>query len=319
MKKYLEYIPELVTITKFSIPVSNFTLLSKSLITPEKYFTFTHNGNFNQPEFLISRLSNYFGIKTKEFKEFKLLENEIVHFKRISITSSDKLYEIIPNIKKVKTNDEKKRKVLEQLKLDFKEHKDLDKYTYQVQQVEKNYKMENEFSLEDKKIKIKYVHNHYYIPIVLSEDEKLNYLTHIIKVPSEVRFLSKLEKYLEDEDNLFKQFDWWMFSKLDETIDKIFIPYYDFDKNSMAEYKPDFIFWLKKGNNYKIIFVDPKGTAFARYQHKIEGFKKIFYGKEFTYDNLVINVYLKLFTSDTAQVAKGYREFWFDNINELIK
>ncbi len=46
-----------------------------------------------------------------------------------------------------------------------------------------------------------------------------------------------------------------MFSKIDETLDEVYIP--------------DFIFWLKKDNNYFIVFIDPKSTEFTKYQNKI--------------------------------------------------
>lgn len=168
---------------------------------------------------------------------------------------------------------------------------------------------------ERERYKIDY---HYYIPIIISDSEKLNYLTHIIKVRSEVKFLSALEEYLEKKDNLFKQFDWWMFSKIDETIDDVYIPYYDPKVNSLSKYKPDFIFWLLKKDNYKIIFVDPKGTEFSSYQHKVDGFKRIFEDKVMIQDNLKIDVLLKLFTLDKAKVPEGYRDYWFDNVNGLF-
>ena len=71
----------------------------------------------------------------------------------------------------------------------------------------------------------------YYIPLILSEtnstEEKVSYIRHIIKTPSEVRFVEDLENYLAKEDNKFKEFDWWMFSKLDESLDEVYIPYYN--------------------------------------------------------------------------------------------
>jgi hypothetical protein len=41
-----------------------------------------------------------------------------------------------------------------------------------------------------------------------------------------------------------------MFIKIDETLDEVYIPYYDYADNSLKKFKPDFIFWLKKDNNY---------------------------------------------------------------------
>ena len=41
-------------------------------------------------------------------------------------------------------------------------------------------------------------------------------------------------------------------------------------------FKPDFIFWLKKGNRYCIVFVDPKGTGRTEYEHKVDGYHILF-------------------------------------------
>ncbi len=79
--------------------------------------------------------------------------------------------------------------------------------------------------MKNQKIKIKYLANHYYLPMIVSETEKIDYLNHIINVDSEVRFIEQLEEYLAKPDSIFSQFDSWMFSKLDPPLDEVFIPY----------------------------------------------------------------------------------------------
>lgn len=315
-KKYFDFVPSKVLLTKHDIDVKSLQLFSEAL-TETKFLSISQNGALYNPEVYINRLTNYFNIKNREIDKFQRLQNEIIHFKKIKVSSKEKLYELRQKIEEVK-NYKDKNKVLEQLKIDFQKNNDLDKYTTEVQSVEKDYKKESEISVGINKLKIKYIHYHYYIPIIVSDSEKVNYLTHIIKVRSEVKFLSALEEYLEKKDNLFKQFDWWMFSKIDETIDDVYIPYYDPKVNSISKYKPDFIFWLQKKDNYKIIFVDPKGTEFSSYQHKVDGFKRIFEDKVMIQDNLKIDVQLKLFTLDNAKVPEGYRDYWFDNVNGLF-
>lgn len=315
-KKYFEFLPSTVLLIKHNINVKSLKLLSESL-NQTKFLSISENGAFYNPEIHINRLSNYFNIKTRQLEKFTQLKDEIIHFKKIKVASADKLYELKQKIEEVKKYKDKNR-VLEQLKIEFKEHNDINKFMYEVQEAEKTYKQESEISIGTNQLKIKYLHQHYYIPLIVSNSEKLNYLTHIIKVESEVKFLSALEKYLEKEDNLFKQFDWWMFSKIDETLDEIFIPYYDPKINSISKYKPDFIFWLKKGSEYKIIFVDPKGTVFSSYQHKVDGFRRIFENKVKSQDDLRITVDLKLFTSDKAKVPEGYRKYWFDSLNAFV-
>ena len=106
------------------------------------------------------------------------------------------------------------------------------------------------FEMNNQKIKIKYLANHYYLPVIVSETEKIDYINHIIDVESERIFIEQLEEYLTEPDSVFKQFDWWLFSKLDQTLDDVFIPYYNLKENNIANFKPDFIFWAQKGKRY---------------------------------------------------------------------
>jgi len=67
-------------------------------------------------------------------------------------------------------------------------------------------------------------------------------MNYIIKTPSEHKFVKDLVEYLKRESNLFKNFDRWMFSKIDEYLDEVYIPYYDSYANMPKRFKPDFIF-----------------------------------------------------------------------------
>ncbi|VUT25144.1 MAG: hypothetical protein MOIL_00885 [Candidatus Methanolliviera sp. GoM_oil] len=124
-----------------------------------------------------------------------------------------------------------------------------EEYTEKIQSLRK----EEDFESDHKKIRIKrikYIANHYYIPLILSLDEKVDYIKHIIKTQSETRFINDLESYLTKDDNKFNEFDWWLFSKLDESLDEVYISYYNPNynpnANKFSKFYPDFIFWLKK-------------------------------------------------------------------------
>jgi len=171
-------------------------------------------------------------------------------------------------------------------------------------------------------VRIRRVANHYYVPLILSDDEKIHYIKHIIKTESEVRFVNELERYLEG-NNKFEEFDWWMFSKLDESLDDVYIPYYDPKTNSIRHFKPDFIFWLQKGRNYFIVFIDPKSTSFTDYQHKVLGYKGLFEGGDGTkiirHEKFNVRVFAFLLTDDVNQVAEGgYKKYWFDEIGKVL-
>jgi len=140
-----------------------------------------------------------------------------------------------------------------------------------------------------------------------------------------VNFINQLNDYLQKENNFFEQFDWWYFSKIDETLDEVYIPYYQPKTNRIEKFKPDFIFWLKKRDNYTILFIDPKGTEYSDAYRKIEGYKRMFEGKKFTHDNFTLDVKLLLKTDDISKTleVKEYEEYWFDNFdsikNKIIK
>jgi hypothetical protein len=105
----------------------------------------------------------------------------------------------------------------------------------------------------------------------------------------------------------------------------VYIPYYDPQQNRIAPFHPDFIFWTQKDRNYYVLFVDPKGSALAHYQHKIDGYRSVFQRdirrpKVIPHNGDKVRVALKLFTpKDTAQVAAGYRPYWADSIADLLR
>jgi len=80
----------------------------------------------------------------------------------------------------------------------------------------------------------------------MAEQEKIDFIKHIIKHKSEINFINELDEYLKNKNNFFTKFDWWFFSKVDETLDEVYIPYYNPKTNKIDKFKPDFIFWLKR-------------------------------------------------------------------------
>jgi hypothetical protein len=90
----------------------------------------------------------------------------------------------------------------------------------------------------------------------------------------------------------------------------------------MRAFKPDFIFWLQKGTAYYIVFVDPKGTAYTDYQHKIDGYRRLFEGENglpnvIRHEGLNVRVFTFLRTADANVVGEGYRPYWFDTVASM--
>ncbi|GAA6777826.1 DEAD/DEAH box helicase family protein [Helicobacter pylori] len=199
--------------------------------------------------------------------EFNALDNEkIVHFKRIKV-KADKQEALIKTIQEVK------------------EHAPLDKETLRIKIAQgeidpydaEKHKQDKTFKVDDAELlKLK---EYYYTPLIKAKD--CDWLKHVVKVKSEIDFLQELQDQ-ETTKTLQANYDFWAFSKIDEHLDNLFIPYI----NNVAERRffPDFIFWLQKGDTQIICFIDPKGITYADYEHKADAYKlfkdKIFNPKD---------------------------------------
>jgi type III restriction enzyme len=283
---------------------------------------FTFNGRrYGDLRRLLRRVVDYLGITPKEVDKLKPLEDEIRHFRHISVSIHD-IGELKRKAEGVRNYEDPARKQeelilrLQQQQITVKEFREA--YTLTNQQTK-----EGSFEYEGKRIAIKHIAQHYYLPVVLSEDGKADYIRHIIRTPSEVKFIRELETYLAQPNNQFQRFDWWFFSKLDESLDEVYIPYYDPKTNRMARFKPDFIFWLCKGNRYWIVFIDPKGTEHTDFLRKIDGYREVFENdgqpKCFRYNDKKVTVHLFLKPSDSADIPTEYQSFGVDNVEFFTK
>ena len=318
--QFYEFLGDKITLAKYDCEVKVLMKAKESFSEGNKnrYYTLGKDEpSLLEPELILVRIFDYLGVKNREFEKFKKLENEIVHFKKIRFSGTEKYEELKKKIDFMKQYPEKKKKLDESYGIT-----PPDKYAEQL----KIFEEAGKYEVKNQKIKIKYLANHYYLPVIVSETEKIDYLNHIINVDSEVRFIEQLEEYLTKPNNIFTQFDWWMFSKLDQTLDEVFIPYYNSKENDISNFKPDFIFWMQKGNRYLILFVDPKGTEYADGYRKIDGYSKIFEtgeqkkSKDFSYNGFIINTKLLLKPRrGIADVLENYRRYWFDNFDDFAE
>jgi len=312
LKRYAEFLSEdRILLMLYNTEPEKIKILKESLTSPDNYKY--GEKSFKNIDLLIQRIFDYFSVVPEEFEDLKELKEEIRHFKNIKVYLKD-ISEIQKKIEKVKNYPSQVKELQEQYgKISPQE------YTERA----KNLSGEKYFESDHKKIKIKYIANHYYIPLILSLDEKVDYIKHIIKTQSEASFVNDLEDYLTKADNKFKEFDWWLFSKLDESLDEVYIPYYNPNTNKFSHFYPDFIFWLKKGNNYFIVFVDPKGTEHTSAYRKIDGYAQLFEenGKEkvFNYNGFKVRIKLLLRPEDISKAPAEYRQYWFDNIEKMLE
>ncbi|MEM5835263.1 MAG: restriction endonuclease subunit R, partial [Candidatus Aenigmatarchaeota archaeon] len=315
--EYFNNIDDRIIIANHEINPEMLQHIKYTFSNKEKYYKITDGENLPL-KLVIPKLIRHFNLNLKGLEKFKRLEEEIVHFKKINFffNREEELKDLKEKIEKVKNfpNRIKEQKLLEAA------YGKIPREEYNARLEELSRKYSNEESFND--LKIKYIAEHYYNPLILSEREKIDYIKHIIKTKSEVEFIKKLEEFIKNNKEKLN-LDWWLFSKIDEKLDKIYIPYYDPITNQVREFYPDFIFWFKKGNDYYIVFVDPKGISHIEFEHKVDGYKAIFEDSDsprvFHLENLKIRVFLFLFTKDKNLLSEGYKKYWFDKIDAIFK
>ncbi len=321
LRQYMDHLgdPRLLVCRHGASP-SDIALLTRCLENPGDYLN-THNGRrYGQLSILLSRLFSYFKVIPLKVDGLKPLEDEIRHFRHIKVLLKDisELKEKIQQVQSYRDPTEEQDKLIQDL-----QRRQISPEEFRQRYDELSRRSPREFfEHEGKKLQIRHIARHYYLPVLLSENERIDWIRHVIHHPSEVEFLNKLEQYLEQPENAFASLDWWAFSKIDETLDEVYIPYYDPRSNRIRRFLPDFIFWLQKGDEYAIVFVDPKGIQQTDYQYKVDGFCEIFLDdakrpRTFDYGNITVRVHLLLYTRDRNRVPQAYREYWFDTLDAI--
>lgn len=291
--------------------------LHRALAEPERYLNPKPGARrYGNLGLLLRQLTAHLEIIPKEWESFEPLGDEINHYKHIQVLLEN-LSELEILKGKIKLVQDA-RKEMAEVRAQY-GHISPEEYDRRRDSVSER----EQFEYDGKVIEIWNLANHYYLPVILDPEDKADYIRHIIRVPSEVRFVRDLDRYLQDSGNDFEQFDWWLFSKIDETLDDIYLPYYDSVANTIRSYYPDFIFWMQKGNDYTILFVDPKGAEHTGYERKVEGYRHLFANegdnpKLFTRDDFNVRVRLLLYGKD-SNVPVNDRAFWVDSISQLVR
>ncbi|MUU44301.1 restriction endonuclease subunit R [Helicobacter pylori] len=290
LKEYFHLMSEKHFILKHEIYDPKDYELLKEMIQKE-HFNKVSTWHYKDLDYMISEIKGKLYPNQKVPKdEFNALDNEkIVHFKRIKV-KADKKEELVKTIQEVKEYEplDKERIKIAQGEIDI---DNIDKHKQN-----KTFKVD-----EAELLKLK---EHYYTPLIKAKN--CDWLKHVVKVKSESDFLEELLKITE---TLQENYDFWAFSKIDEHLDNLFIPYID----NAAErcFFPDFIFWLQKGGTQIICFIDPKGTEHTSSLRKADAYK-LFKDKVFSSKNdpnFKIKVVLK-FYGNKDRVPDDYRNYW---------
>ncbi|EPZ93763.1 DEAD/DEAH box helicase family protein [Helicobacter pylori] len=294
LKEYFNLMSEKHFILKHEIYDPKDYAMLKDMIQ-KAHFKKVSTWHYKDLDYMISEIKGKLYPNQKVPKdEFNALDSEkIVHFKKIKV-KADKQEALVKTIQEVK------------------EHAPLDKETLRIKIAQgeidpydaEKHKQDKTFKVDDAELlKLK---EHYYTPLIKAKD--CDWLKHVVKVKSEIDFLQELQDQ-KTTKTLQANYDFWAFSKIDEHLDNLFIPYI----NDAAERRffPDFIFWLQKGDTQIICFIDPKGTKISDYQHKADAYK-LFKDKIFNPKNnphFKIKVVLK-FYGDKDNVGDNYRDYW---------
>ncbi|AFF20939.1 type III restriction enzyme R protein [Helicobacter pylori ELS37] len=297
LKEYFNLMSEKHFILKHEIYDPKDYAMLKDMIQ-KAHFKKVSTWHYKDLDYMISEIKGKLYPNQKVPKdEFNALDNEkdnekIVHFKRIKV-KADKEEELIKTIQEVK------------------EHAPLDKERIKIAQGEidpydaEKHKQNKTFEVDGAELlKLK---EHYYTPLIKAKN--CDWLKHVVKVESEIDFLKELQDQ-ETTKTLQENYDFWAFSKIDEHLDNLFIPYID---NGATERKffPDFIFWLEKGGTQIICFIDPKGSKHTDYEHKADAYQ-LFKDKVFSSKNdpnFKIKVVLKFYGNKDG-VGEHYRDDW---------
>ncbi len=315
LRRYLAYLDDdRVFLALHETTPEQLATLRASLDKPEETYRTDSLRTYKNLPVLVRQSLNYFALRGKELNGFKCLEDEIRHFRQIRV-SLEEIGDLEIRIQRVIDSVAVIREATARFSAGELTPEEFASEVGQQPQSET-------FFANNALLEIRRIANHYYIPVLLSENEKIDYIRSVIHVASEVRFLRLLEEYNRSKENKLKVFDWWLFSRVDEKADDISIPYYFPIENRIANFKPDFIFWLKRGERYQIVFIDPKGTGRTEYEHKVDGYRALFEQgdrpKEFSHQGYQVTVHVFLYTPDRQYLAEKYRPYWFDNMEQVL-
>jgi hypothetical protein len=265
------------------------------------------------PENILFVADSYFNEPIKKLSGIKIIEGEISHYQEIMTNlcqeEAEKLERDILKIVKPRMTEEQIDKLFEEKQITLKEYKEKIK----------ELATKDSFEALNNYLEFKILEEHYYSPILFKKDSE--HFQHIIKEQSEIDFLEALKNYLTDEHNNLKSCEWWYFSKIDQAIDKIGIPYFDSELGEYRTFFPDFIFWLKKNNKYYLKFIDPHGVQFiGNSADKIDGFNEFKSDLANLKNKNIHNAEMYFYNEQGVPhgVDSAYSQYWTSNFEDIF-
>lgn len=302
--------------------------VSKTLVSAlekirvETNFNFTVSKSSRKPVENLLLLNQHFHQKPKQLKSFEPVLTEINHFEKIQVANLpdnelelleqaivdllkgskleyDSVSDIVGAYNSKKLNDQQ---LQEQLSL-FKSKDEPKNYSFDGLKL---------------KLNIDFLVEHYYNPIILTSSVYKQLFKHIICVPSEVEFLEKLQ----DNRDKLEKYEWWYFSKIDQSTDDVSIPYYDTREQEFRNFFPDFVFWLKSKDSDKLIikFIDPKGNVVGtgNAEDKAKGYENIFNGHTVKYNDKEVQIDLFFYNEPTG-INESVKDYFTKDFKKMFE
>lgn len=102
-----------------------------------------------------------------------------------------------------------------------------------------------------------------------------------------------------------------------------------FYQNRIRDFHPDFVFWFVRGQDYPILFLDPKGQSQTQYQYKVDGYREHLRAdggyRTFTcpnpsnYGKHTVLVALQFYSNTPTRPPGLVEAYWCRSIEQMLK
>ena len=314
-----------IVLMQTPINVSKTLVSALEKIRVETNFNFTVSRSTRKPIDNLLLLNQHFHQKTKRLKSFEPVLTEINHFDKIVIANlPDNELELLEQaIIASLTSKKTLYNTLEETGEAF-QRKEIDLVTFQEQiYIFSNQNNSNTYSYNGLQLELNtgFLVEHYYNPVLLVKEKYHRSLfKHIIREDSEYEFFTNLCK--PENRNILNNYEWWYFSKIDQTTDDVSIPYYDTREQEFRNFFPDFIFWIKPKDSDKLIikFIDPKGNVVGtgNAEDKAKGYENLFNGHSIKYNNKEVQIDL-FFYNEPAGVNESVKDYFTKDFKKMFE
>ncbi len=320
-----EGVQDKIVLMQSPINVSKTLVSTLEKIRIESNFNFTVSRSIRKPIDNLLLLNQHFNQKPKRLKSFEPVLTEINHFDKIEVANLPdnelELLEqaIIDSLTSKKTIYNSVEETGEAY-----QRKEIDLATFQEQlSLFSNQSKTNVYSYNGIKLELntEFLVEHYYNPVLIVKEKiHRSLFKHIIREDSEFVFFSNLCK--PENREVLSNYEWWYFSKIDQTTDDVSIPYYDTREQEYRNFFPDFVFWLKPKDSNKLIikFIDPKGNVVGtgNAEDKAKGYENIFNGHTIKYNDKEVQIDLFFYNEPTG-VNESVRDYFTKDFKKMFE